>query len=209
MNIIEALAPLLFWARLFFLGASIIAPIALLVALFKALGQKKLKKAGLNFLGLLISVGLLYCVYADVCVPARVDLKAIEENYDELLLLEDGASFKTGYITGHLTVHSNDELMFYREQKANGKKHVINNEAVCYISPVHCIKDDRISHLLEPTQSVGSILIETPEKTFYIEYYYDGDSIFSLLWPITNPEIIYRHRIDLGDILEHSIPYSN
>lgn len=160
-------------------------------------------------MGLLISIGLLYCVYADVYVPARVDIKSIEENYDELLLLEDGASFKTGYITGHLTVHSNDELMFYREQKANGKKHVINNEAVCYISPVHCIKDDRISHLLEPTQSVGSILIETSEKTFYIEYYYDGDSIFSLLWPITNPEIIYRHKIDLGDILEHSIPYGN
>lgn len=209
MKFTDILLPLLALARPFFLVASIIAPIALLVALFKALGQKKLKKAGLSFLCLLMSIGLLYCVYADVSVPARVNLKSIEDHYDELLLLEDGASFKTGYITGNLIVHSNDELMFYREQKANGKKHVINNEAVCYISPVHCIKDDRISHLLEPTQSVGSILIETPEKTFYIEYYYDGNSIFSLLWPITNPEIIYRHKIDLGDILEHSIPYSN
>ncbi len=209
MKITDILLPLLALTRPFFLVASIIAPIALLVSLFKALGQKKLKKAGLYFSGLLMSIGLLYCVYADVSVPARVNLKSIEDHYDELLLLEDGATFKTGYITGNLIVHSNDELLFYREQKSNGEKHVINDEAVCYISPVYCLKDDRISHLFEPTQSLGDILIETPEKTFYIEYYYDGDSIFSLLWPITNPEIIYRHRIDLGDILEHSIPYSN
>ncbi len=210
MNSIDVLLfPLQFLARLFFLGASIIVPIVFLIFLISALHRERFKKAGINLLCLLLSIGLAYSVYADIEVPARVDLKAIEENYDELLLLEDGASFNTGYITGNLIVHSNDELMFYREQKANGKKHVINNEAVCYISPVHCIKDDRISHLLEPTQSVGSILIETPEKTFYIEYYYDGNSIFSLLWPITNPEIIYRHKIDLGDILEHSIPYSN
>lgn len=210
MNSIDVLLfPLQFLARLFFLGASIIAPIVFLIFLISALHRERFKKAGINLLCLLLSIGLAYSVYADIEVPARVDLKAIEENYDKLLLLEDGASFNTGYITGHLTVHSNDELMFYREQKANGKKHVINDESVCYISPVHCIKDDRISHLLEPTQSVGSILIETPEKTFYIEYYYDGNSIFSLLWPITNPEIIYRHKIDLGDILEHSIPYGN
>ena len=124
MKFTDILLPLLALARPFFLVASIIAPIALLVSLFKALGQKKLKKAGLYFSGLLMSIGLLYCVYADVSVPARVNLKSIEDHYDELLLLEDGASFKTEYITGNLIVHSNDELMFYREQKANGKKHV-------------------------------------------------------------------------------------
>ena len=118
MNSIDVLLfPLQFLARLFFLGASIIAPIVFLIFLISALHREKFKKAGINLLCLLLSIGLAYSVYADIEVPARVDLKAIEENYNELLLLEDGATFKTGYITGNLIVHSNDELMFYREQK--------------------------------------------------------------------------------------------
>lgn len=205
MNSIDVLLfPLQFLARLFFLGASIIAPIVFLIFLISALHRERFKKAGINLLCLLLSIGLAYSVYADIEVPARVDIKSIEENYDKLLALDEYQRFDTGYIYGDLFVYDSDDkdAMFFREQKAIADKYVLNNGAVCYITPVRCVKDERISHLLAPMYSFGDIIIETPERTFHIDYYYESNTFFNLLWPITNPEVVYRHKIDIADIIE-------
>ena len=47
------------------------------------------------------------------------------------------------------------------------------------------------------------------KKVLEINYRYNGTNITSVIWPITNPEIIYRPKIDITDILENNISLYN
>lgn len=181
---------------------SIITPIILLITLIYSIFKQRHKRVYLCMLGLLLSCGLVYLVFADVEVPARVNIESIETNKEVLLSLEYGNyEFDTGSVKGQLSVYEANEFESYEPTLDISKTYDIDQSTICAVSSVFCDKDDRLSHAFEPTISSGTILIESNKKIIEISYYYDYQNIAILLWPITNPEIVYRPQIDVGEIL--------
>lgn len=189
--------------RFIVMGVSIITPIILLVTLIYSIFKQRHKRVYLCMLCLLVSFGLIYLVFADIEVPARVNIESIETNKEVILSLEYGDyEFDTGCVKGQLSVYEAKEFESYEPILEINKTYDIDESTICAVSSVFCDKDKRLSHAFEPTISSGTILIENNKKIIEISYYYDYQNIAILLWPITNPEIVYRPQIDVGEIVQ-------
>ena len=179
---------------------SIILPVILVVKMKSSIILRKYKRVCSYVLCFLLSLGFIYLVFGNIDVPARVDVESINTNKDVLLSIDYGNyEFDTGYIAGNMYVRETNGYNIY-EQKM--KTYDIDDNTICTVSSVSCAKDARLSHAFEPTISRGIILIENNEKVLEINYRYNGTNISSVIWPITNPEITYRPKIDIADILE-------
>ena len=151
----------------------------------------------------MISAFFSYLIFFNIDVPARIDIESIKTNKEAIFSLKSGEyNFDTGYIVGEILVYGEDEFEHYEQTTETSKIYEIDDVTICAVSPVSCNKDARLSHLFEPTISTGTIIIECDEKLIEVLYYYNYTNVVDVVWFITNPEIIYRPRIDFADILE-------
>lgn len=193
----------LIFFRFVFIIVSVVSPVILLSALIHSIFKQRHKRVYLCMFGILLSFAFIYLVFCDFTVPARVDITSIKNNKDTILSINSGEyEFDTGYIVGEMIVYDEKEFELYEPTTETSKVYDIDDTTICAISPVFCDKDDRVSHAFEPTISSGTILIENNKKLIEISYYYDYMNVVSLVWPITNPELLYRPEIDIVDILE-------
>ena len=181
--------------------------ITLVCLIISIVERQRSKYVLLRLFGLIMSVVLVFLVFFGVEVPARIDKKSIKEHKSEISSLEPGNyEFDTGYIEGGLAVYNKEdykereESEIYKELETY-KKYRIDDETTCIISPVFCGKDERFSHIFEPTIAGGILVIRDSKKIVEVSYYYNDYNLFTCLWFITNPEVFYRPKIDFGDIL--------
>lgn len=182
---------------------AVTAPIILLVKMKSSIVVRSKKEIVSYVFGFLFSLIFLYSVFANIEVPARVDVGSIKEHKADLLSMEYGHyEFDTGYIEGRIYVNELNGFEIYKQFETKNKIQEIDDGVICSVSSVLCEKDGRLSHIFEPTISSGTILIGSNNKAIEIYYFYNYENIASLIWPITNPEIFYRPKIDVGDILQ-------
>lgn len=193
--------------RFVVVALAVVMPVVLLVIAVKSVNKRKKKSAFVCVVSLVVSFVFAYIVFADIKVPARVDIESIKTYHETLLSTESGYyEFDTGYIDGSMRVSDlNDDytpVLDYATDYKKYKSHEIDEYTKCYISPVICDKDDRLSHLWEPLGSYGTIVIESKDKLIEIKYNYINSGVADILWPISNPQIFYRPQIDVGDIVK-------
>lgn len=200
---------ILFYLRFLVVFTSSLLPILLLIVMIRVIIIKSFKRVYIGALGLFLSCGLLYLVFAEIEIPARVDMESIKTSKEELLSLSYGDyEFDAEYIQGYVCVYEAEEFESYNLTSEAQKTYDIDSNTICKISSVFCEKDERLSQGFSPTTSSGSILIKCDTKVVEIFYFYDYRSISLVFAPITNPEIIYRQKIDVHDIL-NSLEYGH
>ena len=193
--------------RVIVIVSAVSAPIILLVKMKSSIVVRSKKKTVLYVFGFLFSLMFLYSAFANIEVPARVDVESIKGQKDVLLSMEYGRyEFDTEYIEGRIYVNELNGFELCKRTETNNKIYEIDDDVICSVSSVLCEKDGRLSHIFEPTISSGTILIGSNNKAIEIYYFYNYENIASFIWPITNPEIFYRPKIDVGDILQTYIP---
>ncbi|MBO5066279.1 MAG: hypothetical protein J6D06_09225 [Clostridia bacterium] len=185
---------------------AIVMPMVLLVLMAKSINKRKKKSVFICVISLVLSIVFAYIVFTDIKLPARVDIESIKTYHETLLSTESGYyEFDTGYIDGSMRVSDlNDDytpVLDYATDYKKYKSHEIDEYTKCYISPVICYKDDRLSHLWEPLGSYGTIVIESKDKLIEIKYNYINSGVADILWPISNPQTFYRPEIDFGDLV--------
>lgn len=188
--------------RVVVMVSSVAAPIILLVKMKSSIVVRSKKETVLYVFGFLFSLMFLYSVFANIEVPARVDVESIKGYKDVLLSMDYGHyKFDTGYIEGRIYVNESNGFEHCKQTEEKNKIYGIDDGFICSVSSVLCEKDGRLSHMFEPTISSGTILIGSNKKSVEIYYFYNYENIASLIWPITNPELLYRPEIDVVDIL--------
>lgn len=193
--------------RFVVVALAVVMPVVLLVIAVKSVNKRKKKNVCVCVIGLTLSLVFAYLVFADIKVPARVNVESIKTHQETLLSTESGYyEFDGKIINGSMRVsdlsgNSVPELDYAVDYKKH-KAYEIDESTMCYVTSVVCDKDDRISHLCEPLSSYGTIVIESEEKLIEIRYYYINSGVVDILWPISNPQTFYRPQIDVGDIVK-------
>ena len=92
--------------RVVVMVSAVTAPIILLVKMKSSIVVRSKKEIVLYVFGFLFSLMFLYSVFANIEVPARVDVGSIKGHKDVLLSMEYGRyEFDTGYIEGRICVN--------------------------------------------------------------------------------------------------------
>ncbi len=200
MSILESIFEIVLVVfRFFIVQIAIIAPVFYIVAMIVFFVKHKAKKSMLCLLCHFLSLVFAFVVFSSVKVSANINIESIENNMDTLLSTSDGFyEFETGYIQGMVSIGNES----YTELDDDFEKHIINDDTVVYVSSLHCNKDYRLSHLFQPESSNGIVLIKSEDKIIEVDYWYNDKNIASIIWPVTNPEIIYRREVDFADIIE-------